>query len=533
MARRPLLWSLVVLVSACAQVRDLGGGEKDTHGPLLTDADPAPLSTNFTGDRIVLQFNERIKLERVRDRMLVSPPLDVPPQVRINGARNVVIELKAPLKQNTTYTFAVGEAVRDLTEGNPAAGLTYVLSTGDAVDSLAVTGMVTDAFKGTREKDVLVLLYAQDDTSTFRGGRPAYATRTDSAGTFHLKHLRGGSYTIHALRDQNANYRYDLPNEDIAFVDGRIDLVPEDTIPPSVMLNLFREASAVQQIREARVIADGALRFILARPALELSVHDIARSGGTLTWTEEWNATRDTALFWPSDTMALKEGRFEVRSGTEILDTVRYRPIERMPFFTGLVTRTRGEKQGAIVEIRAARPLATIDQERFSVLRDSLPITFTLEKDTADPRSIRIRTDLEPGASATLIALPKAVQDRFGGYNDTLRVGIGRAAERSTGTLRINLGMPDGMTGPFIVQLLDLQGRTVREQVVANTAEAVIWERLAPGNHNLRLIRDMNANGRWDTGSFNLGLQPEPVSRYPEVVNVRAAWDLGVDWTLH
>lgn len=533
MARRSLVWSLILLVSACAQIRDLGGGDKDSKGPQLTGADPPQLSTNFHGDRIVLQFSERIKLERVRDRMLVSPPLDALPQVRISGAKNVVIDLKAPLKENTTYSFAIGEAVRDLTEGNPAAGLSYVLSTGATVDSLEVVGAVADAFKGTPEKDVLVLLYSRADTSTFRGARPTYATRTDSAGTFHLKHLRGGSYSIHALRDQNANYRYDLPNEDIAFLDSTVEASATDTLPRSIVLNLFREASAVQQIRETRVIADGAFRFILARPAQELSLHDLTRSGGALTWTEEWNATRDTILFWPSDTTALKEGRYEVRTGSEILDTVRYRPIERMPFFTGLTMRTREEKQGAIVELRASRPLATIDQERFSIVRDSLPMPFTLEKDTLDQRLLRIRTDLEPGSSATLIALPKAVHDRFGGYNDTLRVGIGRAVERSTGTLRIKLAIAEGISGPFIIQLLDLQGRTVREQVVTSTAGPVIWERLAPGNHHLRLIRDMNANGRWDTGSLSQLRQPEPVWRYPEVVNVRAAWDLGVDWTLH
>jgi hypothetical protein len=204
-----------------------------------------------------------------------------------------------------------------------------------------------------------------------------------------------------------------------------------------------------------------------------------------------------------------------------------------MPFFTGLVMRTREEKQGAIVELRASRPLATIDQERFSVMRDSVSLPFSLERDTADERLVRLRTDLEPGASATLIVLPKGVHDRFGGHNDTLRVGIGRAAERSTGTLRIKLSMPEGMTGPFIVQLLDMQGRTVRAQTIASVAEPVVWERLVPGNHTLRLIRDMNANGRWDTGSLRQLVQPEPVWRHAEVVNVRAAWDLGVDWTLH
>ncbi|MEO8589636.1 MAG: Ig-like domain-containing protein [Flavobacteriales bacterium] len=531
MVRRYLMWLLPLLITACAQVRDIGGGGKDTVGPQLTGADPPQLSTGFHGDRIVLQFDERIKLERVRDRMLVSPPLDVPPEVHISGARNVVIELKAPLKENTTYSFGIGEAVKDLTEGNPAAGLTYVVATGDAVDSLELQGAVVDAFKGTAEKDILVLVYADGDTVAFRSGRPAYATRTDTAGAFSLQHLRAGSYAIHALRDQNVNYRYDLPNEEVAFIAGSVVPGVIDTLMRPVTLRLFQEMSAVQQVREARVIPDGALRMVLARPAQELLLRDIARSGGTLAWSIEWNMTRDTLLLWPSDTTALEDGQYEVRTELGVLDTVRYRPMERMPFFTGLKTETRENSEGALVMIRAARPLGTIDRERFTVIQDSLSIPFTLEQDSADQRLLRLRVAIEPGASALLTVLPKAVHDRFGGDNDTLRVGIGRAAERSTGTLRVQLAGGERTTGPFILQLLDQQGRTVREQVIQSIEAPVVWERLTPGNHALRLIHDANANGRWDTGSLQGGVQPEAVWRYPETVNVRAAWDLGVAWT--
>jgi len=532
MTRRALVWLLPVLMTACAQVRDLTGGDKDIRGPQLIGAEPPQLSTHFSADRIVLKFDERIKLERVRDRLLVSPPLDVPPEVRISGSRNVVIELKAPLKEKTTYSFGIGEAVRDLTEGNPTTGLTYVVSTGDLVDSLMVMGAVADAFKGTAEKDILVLLHAVGDTAAFRTGRPAYATRTDSAGTFFLRHLRAGPYSIHALRDQNANYRYDLPNEDIAFVDSALMVNSTDTLTRPIALRLFREASATQQVREARVTADGAFRLILSRPTRELEMRDVARNGGSLTWYTEWNNTRDSLLLWPSDTTALKDGQYEVRTETGIIDTIRYRPIERMPFFTGLKAATHEEKDGARVEIRSSRPLEAIDTARFTVMRDSLPIPFTLEQDSLDTRVLRLRTSLEPGASAMLTVLPKAVRDRFGGHNDTLRMGIGRAAEGSTGTLRVQLGVHTGTIGPFIVQLLDQQGRPVREQTITTPEGAVVWERLTPGNHTLRLIHDTNANGRWDTGSLRSALQPEPVWRYPEVVNVRAAWDLGVDWTL-
>jgi hypothetical protein len=203
-----------------------------------------------------------------------------------------------------------------------------------------------------------------------------------------------------------------------------------------------------------------------------------------------------------------------------------------MPFHTGLRPQVREVADGAVVHIRAARPLVAVDSTRITLVQDSIPLTFGASFDPADPRTLVIRTDIAPGGSASLTMLPRAVRDIYGGSNDTLRTGVGRAAEQSTGTLRLKLAPGEGVRGPFIVQLLDMQGRVVREASPPKEGGTVIWERLSPGNHTLRLISDANANGRWDTGDLDAGLQPERVWRYEGTLNVRAAWDLGIEWVL-
>lgn len=521
-----LMW---MLVAACAQVREITGGDKDETPPQLVAADPPNLSTGFKGQRIVLQFDERIQLDRVRDRLLVSPPLSKPPTVRITGAKNVTIDLEGPLAENTTYTFGIGEVVKDLSEGNPAAGLSYVISTGDFLDSMEVSGRVVNAFSGAPEKEALVTLYAADDTSTIRTGRPSYATRSDAQGRFTLRYLRTGRYSLHALRDKNANYRYDLPNEEVAFLDSMLILDPSDTVLHDHTLRLFAAVSPVQAVRESKVTRDGALRVVFARPAQEIAVRDVARIGGVLTWQQEWSAERDTVLLWPSDTTALSDGRFELRMDTAILDTVRYRRVERMPFALGMRATVREGSAEALVELHAERPVSSLDTALIRVERDSLPIAYTIGRDSLNARLLHLRTDLPPGGSATLIMLPKAIQDIYGGHNDSLRLGLGRAAEQSTGTLRIRLDERVERTSTVIVQLLDAQGRTVRESKLPVGERAVAWERLSPGNHTIRMIFDLNDNGRWDTGDLDKGLQPEPVVAHGETINVRAAWDLAID----
>ncbi|HMZ50295.1 MAG TPA: Ig-like domain-containing protein, partial [Flavobacteriales bacterium] len=122
---------LILLFAACAQTRELSGGAKDTIAPLLLSAEPPDGTVRFANDRITLRFNERVRLDRVRDRLLISPPLEKIPDVTIRAGQEVVIHLRAPLLPNTTYTFNIGDAVTDITENNSAAGLTYVVSTGN------------------------------------------------------------------------------------------------------------------------------------------------------------------------------------------------------------------------------------------------------------------------------------------------------------------------------------------------------------------------------------------------------------------
>ena len=521
---------LVLLLGACAQMREITGGDKDEKGPQLIDAVPANGSTLFSSDNILLHFDERIQLERVRERLLISPPLDAMPEVHIARGSDVEIELKAPLRPNTTYTFSLGETVKDLTEGNYAAGMDYVISTGAALDSAAMIGDVRDAFTGEAKKDVLVMLHHDGDTSNFTNSRPVYATRTDKNGHFHLKHLSVGDYRITALRDQNANYEFDLPNEEVAFSSTPISATVVDTTTMPLQLALFQELGAVQRIRELLVEADGDARIVFARPAEHVALRDLERSGSSLKWTEEWSAARDTVVLWPSDTTALGDGRYEISTEAGIIDTVRYRRLKKMPFYTGVHAHMISDKDPRIV-ITADRPIESVDAERMTLVADSTTIPFTLAQDTTNARRIEMRASLLPGQKAVLTLLPKALHDIYRGYNDTLRAPVGRSEEAKSGTLRVTIESAASPAGKLILHLLNKQGHVVRNlQVILG--EPVVMEGLDPGEHTLRLIADANGNGRWDTGQWSAGVQPETVWHYVEPLNVRAAWDLGIVWKL-
>ncbi|MGB6047568.1 MAG: Ig-like domain-containing protein [Flavobacteriales bacterium] len=518
----------LLLLAACAQVKEPTGGPKDTRPPELLSAEPADGSTNFTGGRIVLHFDERVKLDRVRERLLISPPLVKAPDVSVSGGTDVVITLNAPLAANTTYTFNIGEAVKDLSEGNAAAGLSFVVSTGGHVDSLSITGQVLDAFSGLPASDVLVLLHEANDTGTVRTSPPAYFTRTATDGRFTLAHLRDGPKRLTALRDRNANYRFDLPNEEIAFLDCVIN--PRDTTVQ--VLYMFQPASAKQFISAATVLVDRGWQMVLARRAGELSLSSLDREGGHLVWWPEWSSGRDTVVFWPSDTTLLNGQRFIVSEDSVELDTLTYRALGAMPFNL-VVTPARDAITGRWI-LRSTRPVAEVDTAHAQLRVDTIPTPFLPFVDSTLQRTVGIDLQIPPGKSASLTLYPKAIRGVMGGTNDTTRLTLGARDPRSLGKLKVELVVDSGMLvqGPLLLQLLTGQGKAVREVVLNSLPGETQWTDLAPGSYGLKLIQDRNNDGRWTTGSFLNDQQPERVFLDLEPVLIRAGWAVERTWGL-
>lgn len=58
----------------------------------------------------------------------------------------MIIKFKEKLDSNTTYTIILAEAVKDITEGNMLLSDKFVFSTGNAMDSCMLAGVLKDAY---------------------------------------------------------------------------------------------------------------------------------------------------------------------------------------------------------------------------------------------------------------------------------------------------------------------------------------------------------------------------------------------------
>ncbi len=215
------------IASSCAKMGSLTGGSVDEDPPEVISSVPENYSVNFKNKRIVINFNEFIRLDNVNQELVVSPPLENRPDVRMRG-KSLFIEIEDTLRKNTTYTFNFGTAIKDNNEGNELTNYEFVFSTGDFLDSLSIGGNILKAFDlEPPEKPVNIMLYDNLYDSVVYKEIPVYVGKSTKEGTYTINNLKADTFKLFALEDANNNFLFDLPNEQIAFLDTTVIITPE------------------------------------------------------------------------------------------------------------------------------------------------------------------------------------------------------------------------------------------------------------------------------------------------------------------
>ncbi len=214
------------IAPGCAKVGSPTGGPKDITPPKIVESKPGNYSTNFSSKRIEITFDEFVQLKNIYNELIISPPLKERPENKLKG-KSLVVDLNNELKENTTYTLNFGNAIADNNEGNVLANFEFVISTGDYVDSLSVTGKLVNAFNLKPEKDpVFIMLHENLKDSAPYFEIPSYIGKTNKDGAFAINNIKADTFRIFALKDANLNLLFDA-NEKIAFVDSSFVISPE------------------------------------------------------------------------------------------------------------------------------------------------------------------------------------------------------------------------------------------------------------------------------------------------------------------
>lgn len=568
----------------CASIGHPSGGPRDEDPPRFVKANPAPGSTDVSRDRITIEFNELINLKDAFTNVVTSPSSARAPRVSAQG-RRIVVQFQDSMQPNTTYTIDFGNSIEDNNEGNKLQGFAYTFSTGPEIDSLQIAGMVLAASNLEPQQGIIVGVHSNLADSAFRTLRFDRVARTDDRGRFVIRGLRDGEYRLFALKDLNNDYRWDNPEEDIAFFPGIIRPGSErvetsDTIynlktgavdsvvsrmrtrflPNDVLLTTFNIDRAQRYMQNQARVDSTRLSFIFGGkpdelPSIRLLDYPDEKDWYVLERTEH----SDTLTYWlrsdrlvHADTLRVEatymrhDKDFNLLSRTDTLRFITERPrlskkakkqkTDSVPVqkFIDLSLSGTSDVFGN-VRIEFGTPLARLDSatirlyEKVDTVWTPVSGTPRLLPDSLVPRRMKLAYPWNYGTQYKLSIDSLAATDIYGLHSKFASTEFKIKNQNDYGNVSFQLsGLPDSI--PAFVELLNGSDSPVRRLAVHNGA--VDFRNVDAGTYYARLIIDTNGNGKHDHGDYDVLLQPEDVYYYPKKVTARRGWDLEFGWNI-
>lgn len=141
-------------------------------------------------------------------------------------------------------------------------------------------------------------------------------------------------------------------------------------------------------------------------------------------------------------------------------------------------------------------------------------------------RWLELQAEWKPGVEYSFELDSLALTDIYGTTSGKIKQGFKVREDKEFATLAVSLtALTDSNV---VVQLLNGQDAVVKQtRALAGT---VNFYYLQPATYYLRLFVDRNGNGRWDTGDFYRGEEPETVYYFPEEIECKANWDATRTW---
>jgi hypothetical protein len=582
-----IISTLFVLIGACAKISHPTGGPRDRTPPVVLETNPEYGAKNFKGKSISIIFDEYVALDNINDKFMVSPPMKKKPRVFVRG-KNVIAEFDENLRDSTTYTFYFQDAIKDLNEGNKIDDYQFVLSTGTIIDSLSVTGNVYNAFNLETPEKTMVLLFRELADSFVVKHLPDYISRVDPKGYFRINNVKTGSYRLYALKDGDNSKNYNFPEEEFAFMNSPVEITPEknfipvvkDTVPKKKEVLKIKDKKSKNEANiQDTIVPIGAYPLMLfaaqktnhyltgsGRPSKYQLNYTLSLPPDTMqfrlnipgsaenSYFIEKNSEKDSIRVWLTDSTLYSKSQIETIIDYPFTDTLgilgykrdtiqmrflsprptRFTKIKKTVF--GFETNIKGNsfKPGQQIMFTSTTPFREPDTTRikFYEIKDSVRtrVTYNLVRDSSTKCRYHLKADLKEDKKYLFIADSASFGNIY--YDNADSVGYNFTVKKADSYSKLAVNVRN-CTVSCIIQLLNKQEKLVREATLKSDGK-IEFPLLDAGDYRLRVIYDLNGDGKWTTGDFSKGRQPEPVSYYSGEINLKSGWvlDMDQDWDI-
>ncbi len=580
------LGGLALLIS-CANIASPTGGAYDFDPPKVVRANPGFNATNVTGNKLEIYFDENVTIKDASEKVIVTPPQQKSPIIR-SVNRKLTVELRDTLIDNTTYTIDFTDAIQDNNEGNPLENFSISFSTGDVVDSMAISGKVLSADNLEPVKGIYVGLHSNLDDTAFTHVKFLRISKTNETGDFTIRGIAPGEYRLYALDDISREYIYNNPSQAIAFYDSIIRPSSERAFHMDTIYNdkEKKEMDTIVEHHYTRFLPDNIILrsftsnfkrkylqkydrlprqfgIFFGAPTSPPTLKPLNFEGGDDWGIMERNLKGDSIYYWVKDTliMAMDTVKFEVtfletdslNQDHYVSDTLRFVDRTRKPAQKKKDKKKDNEEEEPIklLEIKSnlsagwdvfkdinlefvepildAQSLSEkirLQQKVDTVFSD---IGYTILGDSLNPRKYTIKNKWGYNTEYKLLMDSATIYSIYGLWNGNMDQAFKTKKEDEYAKLAIIVtGIRD--TVPSFIELLDKSDKPIRKANVRNGV--AVFRDLLPGEYYARIIFDSNGNGVWDTGDYYKKTQPEMVYYCNSVIKLRAFAEDEVTWPL-
>lgn len=556
--------SIIELLSySCANPISPTGGPKDTIPPTLLESSPMDQQLNFSGQSITLTFDEIINTDKLKQNLIITPTTEVEYKTLPKKYR-VTLQFEQPFNDSTTYTFNFFDGITDITEKNPVQNLIIAFSTGNYIDSLKLSGQVTDLLTGDLQEKITVGLYAISDTLDFEINKPTYFSATNEEGLFFLQNIKASKYRLFAFGDENRNLTFDAATEAYAVYPDTLNMaeISGDTLDLQTIkidaseLNFIsaRPSGKYFEIRYTKPLTDYSyqnedsiflpsklvdenktLRFY-DNKSFQDSLYTIINVIDSLG-----NSKIDTLFIKYRESSRKLEDytvSLEPKNGTSITSDTRYTIKFNKPskiikddflnvVYDTLVTFDYLPQDITFSKHRLSFNFSLqIDQQQYTDSLNQLTNAIVIDTTNIDSAKLSIKNRLQKidPASFKLSILPNSFLSAEIDSSQLIEASYKFLKPTNFGTIRLNLTTDQSH---FIVQLMS-KTSIIAEQ---KNCQACVFNSLNPGSYWVRILIDSNKNGKWNVGNYRKNIPAEPVIHFKEETTLRANFDNTLDYS--
>ncbi len=564
MIKSPFFPFLVFIIfqslNFCASPINPSGGPKDTIPPILLESTPIHKTINFGDREFELIFDEKMNGDKLKTNLSITPTTEIKYSYLIKKNK-VIIKFEEDFEDSTTYTFNFFNGLTDATEKNPVENLILAFSTGSYIDSLRITGEVTDLLTNQSQKNFLVGLYLYTDTLNFYTDKPRYFSTTNGDGQFTIDNIKNDKYRLLLFQDENKNALFDPSTESHGFIPGIIDL--QSNIDSLHIYTQFIDVSDFKLISSRPFGRYYDIRYNKEVISYDLSPLTESDSLPASMLNEEKNTIRlfnSIDLPFESDSVGIIVTAKDTLK-TALIDTVYVLFNESSRKADELIVK-HTPKLDPSQEIHGlvsfSKPISTLNKDllyigidsiyAIPVLADSnfqwnynktlltyrISFDWQLYSDTLNHYLHQAIRDTLPENDSTFQFTPRP----FNTTNIVLEQGSFISVEQDSSEL-ISSKIKKINTSDLGVLFLNIQtdytsffvdvikGKDVVRQF--KNEKNITLSAMQPGTYTFKIYIDTNNDGVWLPGNIVTDTEPEPVYLYPNRTELRANWEVTID----